>query len=356
MVDQNKIDLSPSYQRNFIWSSNDQKELIDSIIWEMPLPNLFLYERPDGVYEMVDGQQRTTTIYRFVKGKISSSKETGQKTFEELDKGKILDYQIPLVVISDIQDPSILNDYYVRINKKGKHLNTPELFKSEFEGTKFLDLANTCLLNQDFLELDLFTDAVSKRMNDRAYVEELLGYLKEGIRDKKKFIKSIYEVDISDEEYDELKTKFDQISKIINRFNKIKSIKSTRYKQKNDFYTLFSFVNENLLEEEEVLNYQYGILLCLDGTDNEGRQLIRPTNDKCSSLRKYAENCVTQSNSKQARNNRLEIVNNLLKNEDEDLNEDMIEVLNYFTEEFGENKVDLKKVGKYYLLNTELLK
>lgn len=41
LIDDSKVDLSPSYQRNFIWSPLDQSHLIDTIIKGYPLPNFF---------------------------------------------------------------------------------------------------------------------------------------------------------------------------------------------------------------------------------------------------------------------------------------------------------------------------
>jgi uncharacterized protein with ParB-like and HNH nuclease domain len=75
LVDKDRIDLNPSYQRNFIWSPDDQRDLIDTILKGYPLPSFFLFIKSDGRYEMVDGQQRTKTIYRFIKGEITASRK-----------------------------------------------------------------------------------------------------------------------------------------------------------------------------------------------------------------------------------------------------------------------------------------
>lgn len=42
LIESKKINLRPPYQRNFIWSSKDQKLLIDSIRKGYPLPNFFI--------------------------------------------------------------------------------------------------------------------------------------------------------------------------------------------------------------------------------------------------------------------------------------------------------------------------
>lgn len=136
-IETKKIDLNPSYQRNFIWSPKDQSELIDTMLKGFPLPNFFIYIRPDGNFEMVDGQQRATTIYSFVKGKISSTPLFNKAHFSEV-KEDLKDYLLPVIFLSDLKSNESLKDFYVLINKKGKHLNLPEVNKSEFHDTNFL--------------------------------------------------------------------------------------------------------------------------------------------------------------------------------------------------------------------------
>jgi hypothetical protein len=356
LIDKNLIDLNPSYQRNFIWTAKDQKELIDTIILEYPLPNFFIYKKPEGTFEMVDGQQRSKTIYRFVKGIITSSKRTNQKKFEDCNTEIILKYRLPVVLIEDLKHNESLKDYYVWINKKGVHLNIPEVTKSEFHDSNFLKLANEVLLYQNLIELDLFSEVTSKRMNDRAFIEELLAYLQLGIKEKKKTVTQIYkDEDISNEEYQTLKQRFEQIIDIIYSFKHIKHINKTRYKQKNDFYTLFNFLNENLDEDTSILEYQYKILLVLDGKDRHDRQYIRPTNDRCSALKNYAYHCVTQSNSKIARDYRLAFFNNILKNKSSEPADDLIDVLDYLEDENGID-ISIIDVGNYKLMDVDFFK
>ena len=70
MIEGGNLDLSPSYQREFIWSLKDQKELIKTIQKVYPLPNLFINKLENGSFEMVDGQQRSRSIYRHYKDEI----------------------------------------------------------------------------------------------------------------------------------------------------------------------------------------------------------------------------------------------------------------------------------------------
>lgn len=67
----------PQYQRGIVWSDNQIKDLIDSIKKGLPFGSILLFERSSDHYMIIDGLQRTSSIYQFVK-------EPG-KFFEEND-------------------------------------------------------------------------------------------------------------------------------------------------------------------------------------------------------------------------------------------------------------------------------
>jgi len=53
-----EFELTPDYQRLFRWSQAQRSRLIESILLELPIPQIFVVERQNGVYELVDGLQR----------------------------------------------------------------------------------------------------------------------------------------------------------------------------------------------------------------------------------------------------------------------------------------------------------
>ncbi len=62
---QGSIDLQPSYQRGYVWNDDFKDKLIYSVIRQYPIGNISLRTN-DGIKEVVDGQQRLTTIYNFI--------------------------------------------------------------------------------------------------------------------------------------------------------------------------------------------------------------------------------------------------------------------------------------------------
>ncbi len=342
LIETNKIDLKPSYQRNEVWSKKDQESLIDSILLNLPIQNFFFYKNKKGVLEMVDGQQRARAIFGFYKGAITDSRK---RTFKEINSEEFLNYSIIVAEISDEFDEESIRKFYVLVNKKGVQLNKPEIHKAEFAVTKFMQLVEELLENQTFINLDLFTDATSKRMNDRSYVEELAAYLLLGITDKKLAVERIYETDITPEQYQILKSRFENIMTPLDTFNRYKLLSKTRYRQRNDFYTLFNFLNENIdTDNNEILMYQYRILLLLD-------DYISPSNEDCEPLKNYAFNCITQSNSKKARTDRLKFFNEILKNKNIDENKSAQEVANFLIDQ---HKIKgFKNIGEYILFDLD---
>ena len=66
MVKEKEVfDLTPSYQRRLRWSDKKKSHLIESLLMNVPIPPIFLYEKEFAKYEVMDGQQRLKTITGF---------------------------------------------------------------------------------------------------------------------------------------------------------------------------------------------------------------------------------------------------------------------------------------------------
>lgn len=333
----NHLNLNPPYQRKFIWSLDDQRILIESIEKNYPIPNIFLKENAPGDFEVVDGQQRTRTIIGFKGGLFTDNdgRSYSVEAFPDFNH-----FLLSIIIIEEISEDDLsIEQFYSLVNSAGEHLNRPELKKAEFYDSKFLELINLCNDYEPFKNLGLFTDAVLKRMSDMDFVSELIVQLRSGITDKKETVDRTFEADISQEEFDNLRDRFLNIINQLSRLNNLYPIKRTRYKQKNDFYTLFGFFDTNIVSDE-YLNAVYETLV-LVGSD------ITPSNDECLPFQTYARNCVTQSNSKAARLERLVFFNSLFLNDTSTMNSVQRDVIRYYEI----NEAEATPISGYFLIN-----
>lgn len=60
------IDIHPEFQRIFRWNLDQKSRLIESILLGIPIPPIFVSQRDDGVWDVIDGVQRLSTILQFI--------------------------------------------------------------------------------------------------------------------------------------------------------------------------------------------------------------------------------------------------------------------------------------------------
>ena len=58
-----ELDIHPEFQRWFRWSQEQKSRLIESILLGIPIPSIFVSQRADGVWDVIDGLQRLSTIF-----------------------------------------------------------------------------------------------------------------------------------------------------------------------------------------------------------------------------------------------------------------------------------------------------
>ncbi len=143
-----RIDLDADYQREKIWSREDQEMLIDSIIKNIDIPKLYLARTTDDesfYFECIDGKQRMTALLNFVKpdpkeANLLTVKIAGEKyTYKRLQKElfalskKIDDFELTLVIYPKTEDEEFLREIFRRL-QLGIRLNSGELLKT-YTGT-----------------------------------------------------------------------------------------------------------------------------------------------------------------------------------------------------------------------------
>src|SRR5713101_7352899 len=137
-----RIDLDADYQREKIWSRNNQEELLDSIIKNIDIPKLYLARVTDDEnfeYECIDGKQRMTTLLSFFKPETNENPLTvtiaGEKyTYKRLKKDlpnlaqKVETFELRFVIYPKLDD-EFLREIFRRL-QLGVRLNSGELLKT----------------------------------------------------------------------------------------------------------------------------------------------------------------------------------------------------------------------------------
>lgn len=126
-----KLDIRPAYQREFCYSDNQQQAVMDTVTKGFPLNTMYWVVREDGTYEVLDGQQRTISICRYVSGVYSHN----MRYFSNLqpdEKEQILNYELQVYFCEGT--PSEKLDWFKTINIAGEKLTDQEIRNAVFAG------------------------------------------------------------------------------------------------------------------------------------------------------------------------------------------------------------------------------
>ena len=66
LYEKGELDIHPEFQRFYRWSDTQKTNLIESILLGIPLPPIFVSQRSNGVWDVVDGLQRLSTIFQLL--------------------------------------------------------------------------------------------------------------------------------------------------------------------------------------------------------------------------------------------------------------------------------------------------
>lgn len=249
--------IDPTYQRRKVWLEPDKVRLIETILLDLVMPEVFFWpaetnpETGDSIIHIVDGQQRITSIIAFINNEFALTekhllddnikKRCANKTFSELedeDKIRIWEYKVSIVLIDRTFDKNAIKQLFFRLNLTNYSLNAQEKLNSK--DSAFGD-ASEALSTLDFWKnCKVFSAADARRMQDVRYCCSIYILANEGIVDQTgdKKINDYY-VDYADE-FDFDKTLYENIEKAMDIINQLRD-KSTQsfVSKKAQMYTLF---------------------------------------------------------------------------------------------------------------------
>lgn len=136
-INDERITLNPSYQREAVWRKPQEELLIDSVLLEIDIPKIYVRELDDKNWEVVDGQQRLRTILKFRHDRFPINSDARDsngkkavwagKKFSELSeeiKDRFETYQFHIVILQNASDEDVA-DMFLRM-QNGTTLNAAE--------------------------------------------------------------------------------------------------------------------------------------------------------------------------------------------------------------------------------------
>lgn len=179
----NELILNPDFQRNEVWKSKQESELVESILMGIPIPLMYLFEDKRGKKQVVDGRQRISAILDFLEGKtkLNNLKILSQlngcyfKDLEPLLQGKFEDYQLLIYIIQPPTPERVKYDIFDRVNRGGTSLNKQEMRNALYQG-KCTSLLKYLCDSPAFLQATGYS-INSRRMKDQYVVLRALSFL-----------------------------------------------------------------------------------------------------------------------------------------------------------------------------------
>lgn len=192
LYDKEEIIIRPEYQRLFRWTHGQKVKLIESIILGIPIPTIFVYQDENGIWELVDGLQRVSSILQLF-GELKDSEPLtleGTKYIPSLEgfkwenpddiekelppslKLSIKRAKINLTIILSDSDPRAKFEVFQRLNTGGSNASNQEVRNNVMimVNPNIFKWFSSLGENEDFKE----TLSLSDRLYDEQYHMELL--------------------------------------------------------------------------------------------------------------------------------------------------------------------------------------
>ena len=192
-LERKELVINKDYQRgNGIWPASAKSYFIDTILEEYPFPKIYLYQVFDGktnrpIKEVVDGQQRVTTILDFYKNKFaltSASKRYAGMKFEDLPddvRQKFISFQVETSTIYAATRGQLL-EMFRRMNAYTSPLTSAEKRHATYQGIYKWFIVEKASMYSDLLEkYNILTPKVLSRMGDAEFISELAIVFQRGI-------------------------------------------------------------------------------------------------------------------------------------------------------------------------------
>lgn len=177
-----KLTIQPEYQRNYIYADGKKDvACIDSILKGYPLGLIYFNKLPNGHLEVLDGQQRITSIGRYVTGKFAIVDEDGNRQYfsglSVEQQNKILSTNLLVYVCSGTEKE--IKEWFKTINIVGIPLNDQELRNSVYSGP-FVTAAKEEFSNSNNAYVQKWEAYVKGAVNRQDFLKTALDWVSHG--------------------------------------------------------------------------------------------------------------------------------------------------------------------------------
>ena len=178
-----KLTIQPEYQRNYLYADGGGKReaaVIESILNAYPLGLIYFNKVGEDKFEVLDGQQRITSIGRFVTGKFAITSSGNPQYFHSLPADQQAKIRNSKLLIYECEGTeSEIKQWFETINIAGVPLNSQELLNAIYSGP-FVTLAKAEFSNSNNANIQKWNAYVKGSANRQEFLERALDWVSGG--------------------------------------------------------------------------------------------------------------------------------------------------------------------------------
>jgi hypothetical protein len=178
-----KLTIQPEYQRNYIYADNGGKKeqaVIESLLKGYPIGLIYFNKVKEDEFEVLDGQQRITSIGRFVTNKFAIMDNGNPRTFDSLaadQQDKIMNSKLLIYECEGTETE--IKEWFQTINIAGVPLNPQELLNAIYSGP-FVTAAKRVFSNSQNPNIQKWSAYIKGSANRQDFLEKALEWVSNG--------------------------------------------------------------------------------------------------------------------------------------------------------------------------------
>lgn len=251
-----RLQLRPPFQRNLVWNQEQRSYLVDSILRNFPIPEVYIQieDAPgndDDLMIVVDGQQRISTCIEFMRGSLrlsgdDLSAEWKGRIYPELTeelRNRFSRYRLVVRELPRLEDIQI-REIFRRLNRVVEPLTPQELRHAAYSGS-YINLIEAIAAHPVLQDLRVFSAKdFRRRGNDELIAEIVHAHVSSAFPNKKEGLDEGFRYfhlhGFPEAKERDVKRRFGRVFPFLERA--AADIRTTRFRNKSDFYSLVAFL------------------------------------------------------------------------------------------------------------------